>query len=271
MGWLWFLGGLAPVLGLVQVGQQAMADRYAYLPMLGIYIALVWAGADLLRFRRLSRAVPIVLVCGALVACIATTRHQLGFWRNGEVLFGRAIAATDRNWTMHFALAEHLEHEGRPAEAFPHYEQAAHIQPTNPLLTLKLANVYAENGKLHEAVQIWRAARVQAGGASSHEVAEVANNLAWALATRPDPEPDDANTAIELALVAATRLRETPGRAQADDTLAAAYAAAGRFDRALQTARRALADARALGQHELAVEVERRIALYARGRPARSP
>ena len=104
-GWLWFLGLLVPVLGVVQVGVQAMADRYTYLPLVGIFIMLAWGSADCLGAGRLWTGLGVAAGSVTLVLCAALTCHQLRFWRNTETIFKRAIAVTRDNWVAHSNLA----------------------------------------------------------------------------------------------------------------------------------------------------------------------
>ena len=105
VGWFWFIGLLVPVLGLVQVGARAKADRYTYLPLVGIFIMLAWGGAECLNaFPRLARPGLAAAVL-ALILCAALTRCQLRFWRNTETLFTHAIAVTRDNWVAHYNLA----------------------------------------------------------------------------------------------------------------------------------------------------------------------
>jgi hypothetical protein len=105
MGWLWFLGTLVPVIGLVQVGQQAMADRYTYLPLVGVFIALAYGVRDLVahfHFKPAPVSVAAGLILGAFLVC---TEHQLQYWQNTETLFGHALAVTKNNATAHLTLA----------------------------------------------------------------------------------------------------------------------------------------------------------------------
>src|ERR1019366_6872869 len=97
MGWLWFVGMLVPVIGLVQVGGQAMADRYTYFPSLGLLILFVWGAYELVRRRRLLATTASTAGLAAFIICIALTWRQLGYWQNSEVLFRYALAVTKDN------------------------------------------------------------------------------------------------------------------------------------------------------------------------------
>ena len=106
VGWLWFLGTLVPVIGLVQVGRQAMADRYTYIPSIGLFLAVVWSLAELGRAHRAALATAAGIV---ILALAATTRVQIGYWSDGATLFRHALAATDDgNYLAHIGLGKAL-------------------------------------------------------------------------------------------------------------------------------------------------------------------
>jgi tetratricopeptide (TPR) repeat protein len=128
VGWLWFVGTLLPVIGLAQVGNQAMADRYTYLPLTGVFVALAWGGAAAARRYRLSRvlaAAAAVLVVGLL----PVARRQVGVWRDDASLFGHALAVTEGNWLAHNGLGDAAWRSGRYAEAAAHFREAVRINP----------------------------------------------------------------------------------------------------------------------------------------------
>jgi tetratricopeptide (TPR) repeat protein len=128
-GWLWFLGLLVPMIGLVQVGNQAHADRYAYLAALGIEVALVWSAAELVRARpRLD--VPALALAGVWIALLATLSwRQLEHWRGSEALFRRALAVTADNYVAHNNLGQVLGNAGRTDEALAEFEAALRAKP----------------------------------------------------------------------------------------------------------------------------------------------
>jgi len=138
VGWLWYLGTLVPVIGLVQVGGQARADRYTYVPLIGIFVALAWGVPDLLRtvgwIRHprpatgrgvLMATLPVAVV---VLALASVSRMQAGTWRNSVTLFEHALAVTESNVTAHNALGVALAEEGRMQEAIRHYEDALRIK-----------------------------------------------------------------------------------------------------------------------------------------------
>ncbi len=128
IGWFWFLGMLIPVIGLVQVGSQAMADRYTYLPSVGFFLAAVFLAAELLAWLR----TPAVIVTGisvlALVACIRVTEYQLPFWQDSETLFRHALDLNPRNVLAMINLGVILQDEGRTDEALATYRKAEEIE-----------------------------------------------------------------------------------------------------------------------------------------------
>jgi tetratricopeptide (TPR) repeat protein len=161
VGWLWYLVTLLPVVGLVQVGMQAMADRYTYLPLVGIFIAAVFGAYDLLAARPLGRRLLAPLAAAVVVACVLLTRIQVGYWQNDVVLNEHALAVTRGNFVAHNNLALSFVGQHRYAEAQAHLEEALRIKPGYPDARNNLAGVLIEQGRLLEAADVLRAAVVQ--------------------------------------------------------------------------------------------------------------
>jgi tetratricopeptide (TPR) repeat protein len=157
-GWLWYLVTLLPVIGLLQVGEQAMADRYTYVPLVGIFVAFSWALGDLTasaatggqrRHRqRLAAASAVVTV----LILIGVTRFQVGFWRDAETLFTRALAVTERNDVAHYHLGLLRARQGRLTEADAHFREAVRIRPTSALAHLDLGTNLIQRGNTDEAL-----------------------------------------------------------------------------------------------------------------------
>ena len=135
VGWLWFVGMLVPVIGLVQVGRQAMADRYTYLPSIGLFLALVWGTPEtpetpeITARARLPRAALPAAGAVALAALAVAARAQVDVWQDSTSLFRHAIAVTDGNYLAHLNLGVGLSHQGRTAEALAEYRRALALQP----------------------------------------------------------------------------------------------------------------------------------------------
>ena len=108
MGWLWFCGTLVPVIGLVQVGDQAMADRYTYIPSLGVLILVIWGGYEMVRRWRHHVIALSVMGSAAMVLCMGMTRQQIGYWKDSETLFRHALEVTENNYLAHNNLGTAL-------------------------------------------------------------------------------------------------------------------------------------------------------------------
>ena len=129
VGWLWFLGTMIPVIGLVQVGFQSMADRYTYIPLLGVFWIVVWVAADLITRWRLPGGVVALATLLVLGTCAAQTRAQLNYWRDGESLFRHAIAMTENNFVAFDGLGRALYNRGNLDKAVFYYLKSLEIKP----------------------------------------------------------------------------------------------------------------------------------------------
>jgi tetratricopeptide (TPR) repeat protein len=430
VGWLWYLGTLVPVIGLVQVGLQAMADRYTYLPLIGIFIIVSWGAADLTAKRRYRNTGLGITASIILVALLICTRMQLRHWQNSLTLFGHALEVTENNPIMHNNYGEALLENGQLEESVTHFNEALRLRPAdfearynlglaflrqgkideaiacfteslrtsdkpykvhndlglayaekgkldlaignyNEALRLKpdyvkainnLGSALKEQGKIDEAIKQWeRALQLRPDYANPHynlgvtmaergKYDDAVRHLNEALRTRPDwaeahydlggiyvrqgklklaveqfaealrLKPDYLTARVSLAhtllalgqvrsaieqyykilqfepdntdalnnlgwFLATTEDTSIPNSAEAVkfaqraceltghkdphflDTLAAAYAAAGRFDDAIATAEQAVNAAKTSGQEELAGEIQKRMELYKAGRP----
>jgi Flp pilus assembly protein TadD len=157
-GWCWYLGSLLPVIGVVQVGSQAMADRYTYVPLVGPFVALVWGAADALARVRQRRVVAGALAAAAVVLLTAATIHQVGFWKDAETLHRRSLAVTDRNWQAWLGLADALSDQGRLDEALDAGEQALRILPRLPQGWDSLGVTHGRRGNHDLAIRHFREA-----------------------------------------------------------------------------------------------------------------
>ncbi|MFN7943030.1 MAG: tetratricopeptide repeat protein [Thermoanaerobaculia bacterium] len=163
VGWLWFLGTLLPVIGLVQVGWQARADRYTYLPSIGLFVALAW-GAGALATTPERRTALAAATGAALAACCFVTQAQVGYWRDSETLFLRALAVTRENFLAENNLGHFYNERSRPAEALPHLQEAVRIRPGYGEAHTNLGRALFLLGRVDEAgTQFERANALQPG------------------------------------------------------------------------------------------------------------
>jgi Flp pilus assembly protein TadD len=301
VGWFWYLIMMLPVIGLVQVGGQGMADRYTYLPMIGPVIAGVWTAAEFLGAgwgARNGRIAGWSLGLLLLGGCAWATANQLQYWRDTVALFTQDVAVTGDNYMAQLTIGYGHEHEERYAEAMEHYGRAIDIYPTDKLAYKALAALQAKAQDWPEAVSNYAAAlNIDPGDTDCHlgmatalphlgrdkEAAEhleavlrgnmdspdVLNNLAWILAASPETELRDGPRAVQLAerACALTYFQKTI----IIGTLAAAYAEAGRFDDAIATAQRACACATAHRETGLLARNQELLALYQRHQPYHEP
>jgi tetratricopeptide (TPR) repeat protein len=162
VGWLWYLITLLPVIGIVQVGKQAMADRYTYIPLVGIFIALVWGAGDLAR-ERVGRSRAIVglkaaLAMCALTALTATAYRQIGYWRNDPSIWTRAIAVTRDNAIAHYNLGTTLAVQGDDEGAIRHFAASVRIDPRKFDAHANLGAMLLQRGRLDEGIKHLRIA-----------------------------------------------------------------------------------------------------------------
>ena len=255
VGWCWFLGTLVPVIGLVQVGQQSIADRYTYIPSVGILIALVWGmGALAAHRRQLARSFAIAAGVAALV-CLVLARQQTRVWKNTESLCRHAIAVVPNNYLAHDMLGAVLEKRGDHAAAMREHLRALEINPNYADAHNNLGVGLQHQGKLAEAVEHYqRALHLRPRYAEAHY------NLAVAL----ESAGQFGNAATEYSRAIAKRRNY----ADAHYNLGLLYGRLGRLDQAVAEFRAALtinpqlADAHnnmgvtldRLGQSELALQ-----------------
>ncbi len=157
VGWLWFLGTLVPVIGLVQVGDAAMADRYAYIPLIGVFVMIAFGAADLAEWANFgvwaAAAAAVVLV-----ALAAVTHRQIGYWESNDVLWAHTLAVTQNNFIAEDNLGGALILEGKEDEAQTHFAAAARINPKDPMSRGNLGTYLQTHHQLREAIAQYEAA-----------------------------------------------------------------------------------------------------------------
>ena len=163
VGWFWFLVALVPMLGFVQVGAQAMADRYAYIPFVGLFVMVSWLVADCARPMRQS----IKALAAASIVCLAVlaalTYHQVSYWHDTESFWRRTLALTENNYIAHDSLAEYLLDQGRADEAAAHFRAALAIRPDDLPANLDLGAYEHGRGDFRGAIERYQVVAVYAG------------------------------------------------------------------------------------------------------------
>ena len=260
VGWFWFVGTLVPVIGIVQVGAQSMADRYTYFPHIGLFMAIVWSSLAIFGRER-SWLLTVVGVAAAGAFCVET-RNTLRRWHNTETLYRHVLEVTAENWVVELNMGTLLLNQpGRASEAEAHFRNAVRIKPDSTDARYSLATWSFRTGRVKDAI-----AELQRVVELNPDHALGLNDLAWILATQADPLLRNSDQAVKLAEHGNSLVKND---AALLDTLAAAYANAERFDEAIRTAERALDLARQANMKELAMMIEQHLESYRSGRPIR--
>jgi tetratricopeptide (TPR) repeat protein len=331
VGWFWYLGMLVPAIGLVQVGQQAMADRYTYLPTIGIAIALVWGiwqFCDANRNRQRAFGVVAVVV---ILCLMGVAFKQVSYWRDSKTLWSHSLDCDPNDAYAHGSLGMALHEAGQIEDAKIHYEASLRIRPDcsvynnlggllasrgNADLAMKcfqnavamtpddanaqtnLGHILADRGKHEEAAVHFRKA-LQTEPNSADVCRQLANSLqrchkdreaadawrkaialqpenivsvhrlAWLLATSPEKDARNGKEALELARWADQLSNGNSAVAMGD--LAAAYAEVEKFHLAIETATKALARAKQVGNKDLIEALEKQLKTYQGHSPYREP
>ena len=220
VGWFWYLGTLVPVIGVVQVGEQAMADRYTYIPLIGLFIMIAWGVPDLIHGTRHAKTALRFsggIVLAALAVC---TWFQLGYWKNSVTLFKHAIEVTSENRLAELNLGAAFVSEGKLQEAVAHYRDVLRRNPDLAEAHVNLGATMAAMGNLDQAIDHYQPAlQIMPDAAEAH------NNLGAALMTRGELDRAAAHLAEAL--------RIKPGYAEAWLNLGKVLARQGRLDGAV--------------------------------------
>jgi protein O-mannosyl-transferase len=162
VGWLFYLGTLVPVIGLVQVGRQAMADRYTYIPIIGVLVALIWSVDDLASRYELSERVRFAGLVVVFAVLAVLTRRQVALWHDDITLWSYNISVTTNNVIAEDNLGIALLKEGRAEEALPHFYKASQISPADPISAANVGTDLLAHGKTREAIAKYEIALRQA-------------------------------------------------------------------------------------------------------------
>ena len=227
VGWFWYVGTLVPVIGLIQVGNQAMADRYSYVPLIGLFIIAAW-GFDYLAERwKFPRLVVPGLAIAATLGAALISWNQIRHWRNSAQLWTHALDVTTDNFVAHNNLGLALAGDGKVEEAISHYSEALRIRPSYGTARTNLGAALAKQGKLDEAISNYREAlRIRP------DLAEAHMDLGAALAGQG--KMDDAIGHYRDAI------RLKPGFAEAYANLGLAFSNQGQFDSAIAEYRKSI-------------------------------
>jgi Flp pilus assembly protein TadD len=255
VGWLWYVGTLVPVIGLVQVGEQAMADRYTYVPLIGLFIIIAWGATDLLGSRRYGKpALPLAAI-SLLSVLMVCSFLQVKHWKNSLALFEHALRVTENNHLAHLNFGAALADQGKLEEAISHYQHSLQIAPKYVKSYNNLGLALAQQGKNHEATAHYlKALQINPDYATAHnnlgvalmgtgEVDKAIAHYYQALSLKPD-WPEVYNNLGNAFLVQgkfdqaifyySETLRRKPGYGEAHNNLAVALANRGRFQEALE-------------------------------------
>jgi tetratricopeptide (TPR) repeat protein len=221
VGWLWYLVTLLPVIGLIQLAGYSHADRYTYVPLLGVFLGLAWGAYELTRGCRYQVLASSVAGGTAIVLCLALTRQQLGHWKDGKTLFRHALQVTVNNDLAHNNLGYALDEEGQTDEAIRQYQEALRIRPDYSLAHNNLGVARIKKGQIDEAIrQFQETLRLKPDHAEAH------NNLGNALLMKG--QTDGAIRHFEETL------RLEPDDAMAHYNLSIAFDKIGQIDEAIR-------------------------------------
>jgi Flp pilus assembly protein TadD len=255
VGWFWYVGTLIPVAGFIQIGSQARADRYTYVPLIGVFVAVVWGVADALAGWRHRAKILAPLAACAVVACAIVAWQQVQVWRDSAALFNHAIAVTENNALAHASRGYMLFEEKHYAEAEAEYREAARISPGDSEVRTQLARALAQQGRRAEAiVQLGEALRIEPDYGTAHgslgtvlaldgQLAQAVVQYRIALRSEPNDPVWHNNLGEALARLGQTdealtefheAVRLRPDLSQAHNNMAMILAGRGRLDEAME-------------------------------------
>jgi len=288
-GWIWYVVTLLPVIGLIQLGGQSHADRYTYVPLIGIFTLVAWSACDLTKRWHYQAVVLSAAAAGIFLLCLAGTTVQIGYWKDSETLFRHALLVTENNDLAHNNLGVALAARGRFEEAGRHFREAVRINPPHAQAHINLGKALNLEGRTNEALAQYRAAveskpdyaeaqyflaaalarQGKMPEAVAHfrdalrghpDYAPALNDLAWILATERNPGIRNVPEAIQLGMRACELSAHT--NAVYLDTLGTAFSEAGRWAEAIEATEKAAALAAAAGRAGLASQIQSHLQLY---------
>jgi protein O-mannosyl-transferase len=233
VGWFWFVGTLVPVIQLVQAGLQSMADRFVYVPLIGILLVLTWGACELTRQWRYQKGFLSITAVAAILICVPLTRKQIGYWKDSETLFLHATAVTENNCLAENNLGVALASKGRWDEAIKHYEKGLamdpelEIVPNHAETCNNLGLALIQKGQVEEAITYFQKAMEE-----KPEYAEAHYNIGIALLQRGQPQPAIAHFRRALEI--------RPSYAEAHNNLGSVLAQMGETEEAIAQFRRTL-------------------------------
>ena len=226
-GWLWYVVTLLPVIGLIQVGNFSRADRFTYVPLIGVFLAISWGAHELTRRWRYQLTALSMAGGAMLFLCLGLTRQQLGHWKESETLFQHALEVTENNYTAHDNLGNALLERGQSDEAIRQFQEAIRLKPDGAEAHYSFGNAFLARGQSDEAIrQFQEAIRLKPDCALPH------NNLGVALLKKG--QIDEAINPFQEAI------RLKPDYAFAYSNLGLALSKKGRFDEAIRQFQEAL-------------------------------
>jgi len=255
VGWLWYLGTLVPVIGIVQVGVQALADRYTYIPLTGLFIIIAFAANDLCVKLPAAKPAFAYLAVLILAAAALAASHQLKYWKDSFALFDHTLAVTENNYVMHNNYGNILNDLNKPAEAVKHFEQTLRFIPDDPAVHNNYGNALRKLGRVDEAIQHYNLALKL-----KPDFSLIHYNLGLALVDKGDydqaiehykiylgPNIDSASPHFDIATLLATQgktddaikqyqeaLKHKPDAVEAVSNLGYAFAQKNQFQQALE-------------------------------------
>ena len=238
-GWLWYLAAMVPMIGIVQVGRQAMADRYAYLPFVGLFIAAVWGIAELLERFKVSHFVGGAIAAAVLIAYASISFLQISYWHDSYTLFSHALAVTSHNGIAEDNLGTALMAMGRPDLAMPHFEAAAEYIPQLSTAHYNLGVLQQQQGQVVAAKNQYELALRYSTDPT--EIAQAHSNLGFLLMGLNDPKAAEQEFTAAL-VVSPEKQNSMLGRGMAEYQQGKLDAAVNDLSRAARMAPMAAAD-----------------------------